>query len=417
MEATLPLPQGYLVEQQFERPVVTDIPAAVRSGVATLQLADRIRPGETVAVAVGSRGVRGIDGIVKAVVDALKALHASPFIVPAMGSHGGGTAEGQREVLANYGISEEQMGCELRATMDVVEIGRTRLDTPVFLDRHAAAADHVAVVNRVKPHTNLIGPIESGLLKMCLIGLGNQEGARTYHRAIDHHSWREILESGYEVLIQHSPIRFGLAVVQNAYEEIAKLSAVAAEDFLRVEPELLEEARRLTGRLPFEDVDLLVVDEMGKEISGTGMDTNITGRKDGSPSKVVRVFVRDLTERSHGNAQGIGLADFTTRRLVDRIDFNAVYLNSLTAYRTDTCKIPMTFDTDREVLRVATQMAAVEDPTEYKLVWIRNTLELERIFVSEAYRKRVEGRNDLQVVGGPFGIQFDADGNLISPFA
>jgi hypothetical protein len=332
-----------------------------------------------------------------------------------MGSHGGGTAEGQREVLAGYGVSEEGMGCEVRAAMDVVEIGQTRLGTSVFLDRHAAEADHIAVVNRVKPHTQLTGKTESGLMKMCLIGLGNRDGARSYHRAIHDHSWTEVLESGHELLCERSPIRFGLAVLQNAYEEIAKLAAVSFAEFLRVEPKLLEEARQLMGRLPFEDVDLLVVDEMGKEISGTGMDTNITGRKAGSPMKVTRVFVRDLTEESHGNAQGIGLADFTTRRLLNRIDFNALYLNSQTAYRTDTCKIPMVLETDRDALRVATQMAGVEDPAEYKLVWIRNTLELERVFLSEFYLKRLDGRSDLERVGGPLEIEFDDEGNLISP--
>jgi hypothetical protein len=415
MKEKLPLPRGYLVEQRFARPTVANIPATVRSELAGLRLPDQIRPGQTVAIGAGSRGIRGIAEIVKTVVDEIKALGASPFIVPAMGSHGGGTAEGQREVLASCGVSEERMGCPIRATMDVVEIGRTRLGTPVLLDRRAAAADHVAVVNRVKPHTKMIGKIESGLVKMSLIGLGNREGARIYHRAIDRHSWTEIFESAYEVLLRRSPIRFGLAAVQNAYEEIAKLTAVSAHDFLRLEPELLEEAKRLMGRLPFEDVDLLVVDEMGKEISGTGMDPNITGRKESSPMEVARVFVRDLTERSRGNGQGIGLADFTTRRLVDRIDFDALYLNSQTAYRTDTCKIPMTFDTDREALRVATQMAGVEDPAGYKLVWVRNTLQLERIFVSEAYGSRLEKEHASSVLRGPLEVEFDGDGNLISP--
>jgi hypothetical protein len=415
METKPPLPRGYLVEQRFERPLVLDVAAAVRSELERLSAVEQIRPGQTVAIAVGSRGIRNIDGIVFAVVDEMKQLGSSPFIVPAMGSHGGGTGEGQKEVLASLGVSEERIGCPVRATPEVVEIGRSRLGIPVFLDRHAAAADHVVVVNRIKPHTKLTGRVESGLVKMCLIGLGNPEGARTYHRAIDLHSWAEVFESSYEVLLESSPIRFGFAVVQNAYEEVAKLAAIPTGDFLRREPELLEEAKRLMGRLPFADVDLLVVDEMGKEISGTGMDTNLTGRREGSPMKVTRVFVRELTEQSRGNAQGIGLADFTTRRLVDRIDFAALYRNSQTAYRTDTCKIPMTCDTDLEVLRVATQMAGLEDPAEYKLVWIRNTLDVERVFLSEAYRERVEKRPDLELFRGPLEIEFDRHGNLISP--
>jgi hypothetical protein len=415
MKAESPQLRGYLVEQGFERPRVADLSEAVRSELAGLHLREPIRSGQTVAIGAGSRGIRGIAEILKALIDEIKALGASPIIVPAMGSHGGGSAEGQRAVLAASGVTEERMGCAIRATMDVVEIGRTRLGTPVLLDRHAARADHVAVVNRVKPHTKLIGDIESGLMKMCTIGLGNREGARTTHRAIEWHSWTAILESSHEVLLRRSPLRFGLAVVQNAYQEVAKLAAVPADDFLRVEPELLQEAKRLMGSLPFVDVDLLVVDEMGKEISGTGMDPTITGRKDDSPMEVARVFVRDLTERSRGNAQGIGLADFTTRRLVDQIDLDALYLNSQTAYRTDTCKIPMTFDTDREALQVARQMAGVEDPAAYKMVWVRNTLELERIFLSEAYRTRLEDERGLNVLRGPLEIEFDGNGNLISP--
>lgn len=412
----LPLPKMFRLHQEFSRQRVEDIPGRVREELALLGLGETIKPGHTVAITAGSRGIRNIDIITRVVVDAIKGLGARPFIFPAMGSHGGGTADGQRSVLANYGITEEAMGCEIKATMDVVQVGKTKLGTPVFVDRFAAEADHIAVVNRVKPHTKLIGRVESGLLKMCLIGIGKREGARTYHRAIDRYSWQEIVEAVSDTLLDNSSVAFGLALIQNAYEEIAAITAVRPGDFARVEPVLLEKARGLMGKLPFRDIDLLIVDEMGKDISGTGMDTNITGRKDGSPMKVVHVFVRGLTEMTHGNAQGIGLADFTTQRLVSGIDYNALYINSMTAYRTDSCKIPMTFDNDREVLSMALEMAGVDNPGDYKIVWIKNTLELEEICLSEAYQDRWKGERGMREIDGPMEMTFDIKGNLISPF-
>ncbi len=416
MDKFLNLPRMYLLEQNFTGPVVEDIPARIREELEKLNLGRVIRPGDTVAITAGSRGIRHIDIITKSVVNEMKRLGAVPFIIPAMGSHGGGTAEGQLKVLAGYGITERSMRCEIRSSMETVVIGTSRIGTTVFLDRHAAEADHIAVVNRVKPHTKLIGEVESGLMKMCLIGLGKRDGARTCHRAIDRHSWTAVLESVSDTVIEKSPIAFGLAILQNAREEIGKLVALKPEDFYTAEKVLLKEAAGMMARLPFDDVDLLIVDEMGKDISGTGMDTNITGRKEGSSMSVVRVFVRDLTPHTGGNAQGIGLADFTTKRLVDTIDYDALYVNSLAAYRTDSCKIPMYFDNDRQVLATALEMAGVEKPEEYKILWIKNTLELEKVAVSGAYLDRVNGIKNLTVLDDPFEMEFDGKGNLVSPF-
>jgi hypothetical protein len=367
-----------------------------------------------VAITAGSRGIKNIDRITRAVVDEMKLYGARPFIIPAMGSHGGATAEGQKDVLAGYGITEVAMGCEIRSSMETVIIGRTSLGTDVYLDKIASQADHIAVVNRIKPHTKLIGSIESGLMKMCLIGLGKREGARTYHRAIDHYSWMDILDSVTDIVIKNAPIAFGLAIIQNAYENIGKITAVRPEDFSSAEPLLLEDARAMMGRLPFKDIDLLIVDEMGKDVSGTGMDTNITGRKEGTSMKVVRVYVRDLTPMTHGNAQGIGLADFTTRRLVNKIDYKALYINSLTAYRTDSCKIPMTFETDGEALKTAIDMAGIENHDEFKVVWIKNTLELEKIAVSTAYLQRIKENPRLKILSGPHTLKFSKDNNFES---
>jgi hypothetical protein len=414
---SLPFPALHLVEQRFERPRVDDLPGAVHAELAGVGLARVVAAGDSVAVAVGSRGIRDIDRVVRCVVDELRLLGAAPFIVPAMGSHGGATAEGQREVLAGLGVTEAAVGCEVRASMDVVEVDRTAAGTPVYVDRHAAGAAHLLVVNRVKPHTKLSGPVESGLCKMCLIGLGKQRGAQTWHREAERIGWDALVAEAVPRLAARTPLRLGLALIQNAYEELAAVRAVPAPELLAVEPALLERARRLTGRLPAKKVDLLIVDEMGKEIAGTGMDTTVTGRKPGSPVRVTHLFVRDLTERSHGNAQGIGLADFTTRRLVDRVDFAALYVNSRTAFRTDTCKIPMTFQSDREALAAAVQMAgAAERPESYRVIWIRNTLELERVIVSQALLEELRGRPDASVVAGPLEPTFDRDGNLRPPW-
>lgn len=406
------LPELYRIRQHFLSPEVPDVRAAVSSEIKKLELHKTIKPGQTVALTAGSRGIKFIDTITRQVIDELKLIGAVPFIVPAMGSHGGATAEGQKALLSRYGITEETMGCEIRSSMETVVIGETTLGTKVYLDRFASEADHIGIINRVKPHTKLSGTIESGLLKMCLIGLGKREGARTYHRAADTHSWMEIVNSVSDMFIEKAPVAFGLAILQNPLETIGKIQAIKPGDFSSREPELLKEAAGMMASLPFSDADILIVDEMGKEISGTGMDTNITGRKEGSTLKITRVFVRDLTALTKGNAQGIGLADFTTRRLVDKIDFNALYVNALTAYRTDSCKVPMTFENDSDALRTAMEMAGIENPAEYRIMWIKNTLELEELIISEAYLERLKDNKYVEIIEGPFTPVFDKEGNF-----
>lgn len=410
------LPQLYMLERETRHDGIGDIAGAVMDALSRKGLERTIHPGETVALTAGSRGIRYIDTIIAATVRYLKSIGAKPFIVPAMGSHGGGTADGQRSILAAYGITETAMSCEIRSSMEVIEIGATSLGTPVFMDAHAAAADHIAVINRIKPHTKFSGKIESGLVKMLMIGLGKVEGATTYHRAIEKYSWMEIVRSVMEVLLEKDVISFGLGIVQSAHEEIVRIEALRPDEFISREAELLEEARSLMGTLPFNDIDLLIVDEMGKEISGTGMDAYVTGRKEGSPVRITRIFVRDLTPETKGNAQGIGLADFTTRRLVNKIDFRKLYLNSQTAYRTDTCKIPMTFDTDREAMEAALKMSGIGSPDELRLAWIKNTLQLDAIAVSASVMNGPKGASRLTPIKGLFDIAFDENGCMLSPF-
>lgn len=411
-------PPLFKVEQTFDQPAISSdhIPSEIHAQLDHLHLSTVVKSGETIAITAGSRGIRHMATMLKSLVDEFKALGAKPFIFPAMGSHGGGTAEGQTQVLANYGITEASMGCEIRATMTVKMIGETVLGTPVFLDRYAAEADHIFVINRVKPHTKFVGTVESGLLKMCLIGMGKREGARTYHRAVAHHSWDAIAFAVLDVILAQSPILGGLAIIQNAHEDIAELHGLRPSEFASKEPELLLRASALMGRLPFPEIDLLVVDEMGKEFSGTGMDTNVTGRKEGSSIHVHRLYARALSAQTHGNAQGIGLADFTQQSLVDQINYSMTYLNSQTAYRTDTCKIPMTLANDLEVLRIATQMAGIgpnahED--QFRVVWIRNTLELDEFYVSEAFLPQVDANPSLQILAGPYRVEFTEKGESI----
>ncbi|WP_457559707.1 nickel pincer cofactor-dependent isomerase, group 22 [Candidatus Harpocratesius sp.] len=409
------LPSMLRIRQNFDQPSISKdlIPNVIHSEFQKLNLTNRVKQGESVAITAGSRGICHISLILKSIIQEFKQLGAEPFIFPAMGSHGGGTRKGQLQILANYGITEDIIGCPIKGTMDVDLIDCTSLGTPVYLDHYAAQADHIFIVNRIKPHTKFTATVESGLMKMCLIGMGKREGARIYHRAAEHFSWDDIAFAVYDVLLDKIPILGGLAILQNAYEEIGRLECLTPEQIPKQEPELLKLAYQWMARIPFPEIDLLVVDEMGKEFSGTGMDTNITGRKEGSSMKVHRLYIRDLTESTHGNAQGIGLADFTSQKLLKKIDFKSTYLNSQTAYRTDTCKVPMALNSDFEVLKIATQMSGRNDDiSQFRLVWIKNTLELEELLVSEDYRSQIEQNSHLDIVEEGLHIIFDSEGTM-----
>jgi hypothetical protein len=412
-------PRLLRIRQKFERPRLDDVHAAVRAALETLDLGQTIRPGQTVALTAGSRGIANIPRVLRAVADHLKRLGAKPFLVPAMGSHGGGTAEGQRKILDSYGITEEAVGAPIRASMDVVPVGTTPEGWPVVLDRHAAAADHIGVVARVKPHTGYHGPIESGLLKMMMIGLGKHAGALEYHRILLDHPFDQVVRSVGRTMLAHAPIAFGLAVVENAYEETARLEAVRPADFEPREEELLALAKRLLARLPLRRADVLIVDEIGKDVSGSGMDTNIVGRKrafrgqntDDQP-QMRHIFVRGLTARTHGNAAGIGLADFTTTRLVKSMNYRATVINCLTAGYPEGAFLPVHFETDREVLDAALAIIGTRRAEEARVLRIRNTLHLEEVEVSEPCLAEREGRTEFTPLEVPRPLTFDAQGNL-----
>lgn len=414
------LPRMFRLRQRFDGPTVTDVAGEVERALAGLRLAERIRPGETVAVTAGSRGIANVVAILRATVEYLKRLGAEPFLVPAMGSHGGGTAEGQVALLARYGITPESMGCGIRSSMETVVVGSTHLGFPVHFDRHASEADHVFVVNRVKPHTRFAGEIESGLHKMLLIGLGKHAGAQLYHRAIVDHDFDTILRAVAGHVLKTCRVAGGLAVVENARDETALVAGVRPEEFAEKEAALLRQARAWLPRLPFRCCDLLIVDEIGKDVSGAGMDTNVVGRKfddkkatERDDVSCARIFVRGLTDGTGGNATGIGIAEFTNERTVARIDRRATAVNCVTGSHPTAAAIPIAFEADRECVEAALSTLGLIDPPDAKVLHIRNTLHLGELWASEAYLDEARGLANAEVVSEPEPMRFDSGGNLL----
>jgi len=410
------VPRMLRVRQTFPRPRVADIPRAVAAALAGAEV--RIKRGDTVAVGAGSRGIANIDVVVGATLRWLKDLGARPFVFPAMGSHGGGTPEGQLSVLEHYGITEAAMGCPIRATMDVVQVGEA-LGLPVWLDRWASEADWIGLVNRVKPHTDFKGTIESGLFKMMTIGLGKYKGAIQYHRANIHHGYETVITAVGREMLKKARIGFGVGVVENGYDETARIEAFNAENLEAGERRLLKDAREWMARLPFSPIDVLVVEEMGKNISGAGMDTNVIGRPSNphepfpADPKILWIVALDLTEESYGNAIGIGNADFTTRRLVDKIDMKPTLINAITACAPNGAKIPPAYDTDREAIETALSCIGLTPPEKARVIRIRSTLMLAEIEVSEAFLPELAKRAELKRLTDPAPLPFDAAGRLI----
>lgn len=405
-------PKVRCIRQSIKYPLVSNLRAEIRKQMEEFGVRGKISAGDSVALTGSSRGINHQDRILKEVVQYIQKLDAHPFIIPAMGSHGGATTKGQLHILKEYGITEKTMGCPIKASMEVVKIGECELGSPVYVDKYAFSADKVILINKIKTHSKFVGRIESGLCKMCLMGLGKHKGAKQYHKMVATHSWPEVLESVSEVVLKTLPIVCGIGLIQNSQKKIAEIHILAPEELPRKEPQLLERYKGLIGKIPFKNIDLLIVDEMGKNIFGTGMDTNITGRKSSSPMNVQWLFVRDLTKETHGNAQGIGLADFTTHRLVNKIDFSQTYLNALTAYRTDSPKIPINLPNDKEVLKNVFNLAHLEDNSQFRLVWIKNTLELSKFIISEAFFKEVRTRDDLRFIGESVPLKFNSEGFL-----
>lgn len=407
-----------LVRQSFaHQPEVADVPVAVVEAIRSSRIASRVRPGGRVAVTVGSRGIAGIDRIARAAVETLKGLGLSPFVVAAMGSHGGGTAEGQRALLAEFGVTEEAVGCPVRCEMDTVVLGTNGFGLPIHFDRNAHEADGIVLLNRVKPHTSFTGRYESGLLKMLAIGLGKREGAAQVHK-LGLPGLRRMLPEVGAFLMQRAPVALGVALLENARERTARVVAVEPEAILDVEPRLLDEARGLLGRLPFERIDVLVVGELGKNYSGTGLDPNVIGRQrvetmpDLPRPVVTRLAVLDVSPESRGNALGVGLADLTTDRLVRQIDPTPMRVNSFTSNFLTRARVPLSLPTDRDVIAACLDTCWRVDWSEARMVLIPNTLELESLWVTAPLAAEVEADPTLRFEGGFRPPPFDTDGTL-----
>ena len=411
----VPLPKMVKIRQTFNADEILDVSAALSAALVESGQLAQIRPGMNIAIAAGSRGVAQIATLVRTTVAEVKKLGANPFVVPAMGSHGGATGAGQAEVLAHLGITEEYVGCPIVSSMEVVEISRLPNGMPVYIDKNAYQADGIIVINRIKPHTAFRGPNESGLVKMITIGLGKQKGAESCH-AYGFKYMHDLIPAMAKEMLQLAPILFGIATVENAYDHVAKIVVAGAAELIETDRRLLIEAKAAMPRIEFSPIDVLVIDEIGKDVSGDGMDPNITGRyptpyPTGGP-EVSKMVVLDLTEKTGGNANGVGTADFTTKRLVNKTDFQALYANGITSTVVRPNAIPMTLDCDLDAIRAAVKTSNALDLSKIRLVRIKNTLQLGEIMISEAMLPDALSLANVSVCSEPFEMQFDDLGNL-----
>ncbi|MGD8716395.1 MAG: hypothetical protein PVG70_17715 [Desulfobacterales bacterium] len=414
-------PKMLRIRQYFEAPTLNNIHNEVVSRIESVISSSTIREGQTVAIGCSSRGIKNFASIVKATTESLLQMNLKPFIFPAMGSHGAASSAGQKKVLENYGISEDTMGVPIKSSLDVVQIGKTEDHIPVYIDKFANAADHIVLINRIKHHTEFDSDIESGLMKMMAIGFGKKIGATIYHKAIMVHGYPKIIKSVARIVLQSEKVLFGVGIVENSLNQTSKIGVLRPHELEEKEKELLLEAKRLAARLPFEDIDVLIIDEMGKDVSGTGFDTKVVGRilmplvvSEPDSPRVKRIVVCDLTKDTEGNADGVGIADFVTQRLVDKIDLNALYINAIAGAEPEHAKIPLTLKNDQEAIEVAIGSVGIIPQEELKIMRIKNTMRLSEVEVSEAYRNEILKREDLEIVEEAKSMEFDKNGNLIS---
>ena len=405
------------VRQSIPQPRVENVPETVRTLIQASRLRERVKPGGTIAVGIGSRGIHGINVVARAIVDTLKGMDYRPFIVAAMGSHGGATAEGQRELLAGYGVTSDLMGVPVKTDMESVVLGTNPVGLPIFFDKNAYQADGIVLANRVKPHTDFRGVHESGVLKMLVIGLGKREGASQVHK-LGVRGLQEVLPAVGRVLVEKTPFALGLAILENAADETAEIIPLEPETIFDLEPILLERARGLMGRLPFDQIDVLIVGELGKNYSGAGLDPNVIGRlmvetqPDHERPKVTRLAVLDVSDESHGNIVGVGFADLTTERLVSRMDPIPFRINTLTSCCLERSRIPITLPTDRDVIHAALETCWRIDPSQARVVIIPNTLELNTLWVSPPWDEEVRAHAYLSKESEYLPMPIDGDGGL-----
>ncbi len=414
-------PEVALIQQRLEASGLEDLPKAVMDSLSVIPVLNMTKPGDTVAVAVGSRGIRHIDTVLSHCLQFLKNNKLKPFIVPAMGSHGGATPDGQTSVLEKLGITESAMGVPVLPDMDVACIGELSGGLKIYFSKLALDADHIVVINRVKPHTKFKAELESGLCKMLAIGLGKAKGAAEFHQYAVRHSF-QIIEPAADVILKETGFLFGLALLEDGHGELAHIEAVPPPMLVAREKELLKKAAAMMGRIPFDSLDLLIVDLFGKDISGIGMDPNITGRHrdivgdfNKSPH-AKRIFVRDLSPGSGGNGNGIGLADVTTHRLVHALDLEKTYINAITAVSPEKASIPMHFGDDRTCIDACFRTIGLDSPENVRMVRIKDTMNLEYLQVSRALEKEILSTGSLKQITPWVRLGFNAQGNLENVF-
>lgn len=412
------LPRVVRLKQRLVSQPMDHIAERVRDQVMSVAF-EQARPGASVAVGCSSRGIANYREIVGAVVDALKLRGSAPFIFPAMGSHGAATAEGQRAVLARAGITEDTMGCPVRSSLAVRQVGTLATGMPVVMDGHAYDADAFVVVNRVRSHTEFTAPFESGLMKMIAVGMGKEFGATVYHKYFLRHGYAATIEKIVELVMHTRPLLFGVGIIEDGYASTAGVRVIRPAELITAEAALLDRARAMTPRLPFDDLDVLVIDEMGKDISGSGFDTKVVGRlampllgADPERPRIKRIAVLDLTDTSAGNADGVGIADFISARLRDKIDVIALYVNALAGSEPEHARLPMVLDSDREAIAAAAATIGPVAPTQLRLVRISNTRDLGEMEISEALVSECVGRSELILDPSSHPLPFTAAGEL-----
>lgn len=411
------LPKMIPIRQKFDDTHIAtnDIPALIEQQMTRPEILGTLKPGMEIAITVGSRGISNIALITKSIADVLKKQGVTPFVVPAMGSHGGATAEGQRQVIEAYGVKEEYIGCEIRSSMETVEIGKTETGRPVRIDKNAYEADGIIVCGRIKPHTGFRGPYESGIMKMMAIGLGKQYGAEMIHADGFGH-FKEYIPMYGKAILKNAPVICGIALLENAYDQTREIVSLTPDEIIEKEPELLLRAKSYMARILFDSCDVLVVDKMGKNISGDGMDPNISGRFPTPYAQgginAQRVAVLDLTDETHGNACGIGLADCTTRRLFNRMDLEQTYPNAITNTVVGEMKIPMIMENDKMAIQVALKSCNEINQALPRIIRIHTTLEMEQIEISEGLLEEAKKCPNIEIIGEAKPFPFNEKGDL-----
>jgi hypothetical protein len=404
------------VSQRFDIQTLDNIPQDIHTLIQSAGVLEKVSPGQTIAIGVGSRGIANQLEVVTSVCRAIEAAGAKPFIFPAMGSHGGGTSEGQEQVLASLGFDKSRTGVEIRSEARGVKIGETADGIPLYTDKHALAADYVVLINRIKPHTKFKGDIESGIAKMMTVGMGKVQGAEAMHRAAVSYGFPHVIKTGAAKIAPAISFLFAIAIIETPFKSIHQL-AIIEPDTMDKEAELLTRAQKTMATIPVDGIDLLIIDEIGKDVSGTGMDTNVIGRNRdilgsfNTAPHAQRILVRDLTPATQGNANGIGFADFTTQRLVDKVDLKKTYKNALTAMSPEKAAIPVALANDREAIETALDSIGLIDSRYARIVRIKNTSMLTHLQISEPLLKSLP-KTGIEILSGPEDMQFDKNNNL-----